>query len=73
LKGVGKIFSKIFLTGVWGGAPRKQKTEIKELLFGAEEHKTPLKINKRHKLTSFELGLKRDVNLLLFSRKNYLN
>jgi hypothetical protein len=27
LKGVGKIFSKIFLTGVWGGAPRKQKTK----------------------------------------------
>jgi hypothetical protein len=25
LKGVGKIFSKIFLTGVWGNAPQKNK------------------------------------------------
>jgi hypothetical protein len=50
LKGVGKIFSKIFLTGVWGGAPIKQKTKTKRI----------------------DSGLKRDVNLLLFPKKNYL-
>jgi hypothetical protein len=38
LKGVGKIFSKIFLTGVWGGAPSKQKTKTKRIESGLKRN-----------------------------------
>jgi hypothetical protein len=73
LKGVGKIFSKIFLTGVWGRAPqtlvKKQKTEINRLdIRGKALTTKKLKINKRQKLSHVTSGVKRYIIDLFFNQ-----
>jgi hypothetical protein len=63
LKGVGKIFSKIFLTGGVGATPpRNQKTEINCLdIWGKEHTTTPPAHNQMT-----------EINFLIFRGKEWL-